>query len=88
MERKTRLHTHTSTEDVGILEVHCRIFDGVTRIDQGLTLPVELDGVGGLVDALRFGKHRLMLDLLSNDSHILLVHVFDVAHRTAEGFGE
>lgn len=88
MERKTHLDKDTSTEDVGVLEVDSRIFDRVTRIDQSLTLPVELDGVGGFVDALRFGKHGLVLNLLSNHSHILLVHVFDVTHRTPEGFGE
>ena len=72
------------TEDVRILEIDSGISDGVAGVDKGLAFSVELDGVGGFVDAVCFVESGFILNLLGDDPHVLLVHVFDVADGAGE----
>lgn len=72
------------TEDVGVFEVDGFVLEGVGRVDECLTLAVELDSVGGLVDAVRLHQFRLELHLFTQHAHILLVHVLDVADRRSD----
>ena len=49
-----RLDGEMGTEDVGVLEIDGGVFDGIARVDEGFSFSVELDGVGGFVDAIGF----------------------------------
>ena len=66
------------TEDVGVLEVDFCVFDGISGVQECLTLSVELDGVGGLVDAVGRLYQREVGDSLSFNPDVLLVHIFYV----------
>ena len=70
---------------MGVVEVDVGIFDGVAGVEKYLALSVELDGVGRFVDSIGGGDKGLLLDLLGDDSAVLLVHIFDVADRGAGG---
>lgn len=69
------------TEDIGIFEVDCLGGDWVGRVEQDLSLPVELDGVGGLVDAVGGLDEGSVLDFLHLCPHVLLSHILYVIHR-------
>jgi len=76
---------------VGVVEVDVGVFDGVAGVEEDLSLPIELDGVGGFVDATGGGDEGFLGYLLCDDSAVLFVHVFDVADGGAggaEGGGE
>jgi hypothetical protein len=46
------LHVIVGTEDMWVVEIDVAVFDGVARVDEYLSLSVELDGMGGFVDAI------------------------------------
>lgn len=69
------------TEDVRILEVDGLGGDWVGGVEQHLSLPVELDGVGGLVDAVGLRDDGAVFRLLHFHSCVLLAHILDVVHR-------
>lgn len=69
------------TEDVGVLEVDGLGGDWVRGVEQHLALAVELDRVGGLVDAVGLRDDGAVFDLLHFHSHVLLAHILDVVHR-------
>ena len=52
MAQRTHLNVDTFTENVGILEVDGRIFDGVAGVDERLSFSVEFDGVGRFIDSI------------------------------------
>ena len=70
---------------MGVVEVDVGIFDGVAGVEKYLALAVELDGVGGFVDAVGGGDEGFLRNLLGDDSAVLLVHIFDVADGSAGG---
>lgn len=76
------------TEDVGVFEIDGFVFDRVARVEQHLALPVELDGVGGFVDAIAFDNEGLVFDAFGFDALVFLVHVLDVVHGSSRGEGE
>lgn len=83
-----RLDEGMLTEDVGVFEVDGFILERVGGVEEGLSCAVELDGVGRLVDAVGLDHHRLFFQLLSDHSHVLLVHVLDVVHRHPRSVGQ
>jgi hypothetical protein len=75
-----RLNELKITEDVGILEVDLCVSNGICGIEQNLTLSVELNSVGGLVDSVGGFDQRQVGQSLGLHSDVLLVHVLDVVY--------
>jgi hypothetical protein len=67
------------TEDVGVLEVDGFVLERVGGVDERFSLAVELDRVGGFVDAISLDDRRFPINLLGQHADVLLVHVLDVA---------
>ena len=72
-------------EDIGVLEVDCRVQEGVAGVEHHLSLTVEFDRLGGLVDAVVTLHDRSCLDHFGLVLHVLLAHVFNVVHEALRG---
>jgi hypothetical protein len=66
------------TENVGVFEIQGGILDGVGRIKQHFSLSIEFDWVSWFINSICLGNCRLVFYFFSDDSHVLLVHVFDM----------
>jgi hypothetical protein len=77
------LTIRVGTEDVGVFEVDGGVSDGVTGVDKGFSLAVELDGVAGFVDAIGFDNVGFLGHLFHDHTNVLFVQIFDVVDGVA-----
>lgn len=69
------------TENEWIPKVDTGISNWICRVNKTLSLPIELDCVGGFVySASLLDQWRILQDL-GLDSYILFVHVLDMVNR-------
>jgi hypothetical protein len=63
------------------------VSNGIGRVEEDLTFSVELDAVGGFVDAVGGFDEGEVGDTFGFDTDVLLVHVLDVVDviRRAHG---